>query len=236
MSDARLGRSIVALDIPAAEVGALVSALPDTCRWVKVGMTLFYEAGPGIVSDLRDRGLDVFLDLKLHDIPHQVAGAVSSLVPLGAGMLTVHATGGADMMRAAVEAARSSAARIGIDPPAILAVTILTSLDGEDVAEIGIDGGIPDAVERLARLALASGVDGVVCSPHEATALRDILGPDALIVTPGVRPPGARIGDQSRVTTPAAAFAAGASHIVIGRPITGHEDPRAAFSSLFDRQ
>lgn len=234
MIDSRLSNVIVALDVPGSEVRGLVSSLPVSCRWLKVGMTLFYEEGPSIVSEFVEAGYDVFLDLKLHDIPHQVAGAIRSLARLGHGMLTVHALGGVEMMRAAVDSARAEAAALGIDPPAILAVTILTSMDADDAASIGIDADIPDAVERLARLALDAGVDGVVCSPHEATALRALLGPDALIVTPGVRPPGSLIGDQSRVTTPAAAFDAGSSHIVVGRPITAADVPAEAFSQLFD--
>ena len=234
MIDPRLSNVIVALDVPASDVRGLVRSLPDSCRWLKVGMTLFYDEGPSIVSELVAEGFEVFLDLKLHDIPHQVAGAVRSLARLGHGMLTVHALGGADMMRAASDAAREEAAALGLEPPAVLAVTILTSMDVGDTTSIGIESGIPDAVERLALLARDAGVDGIVCSPHEAIALRSLLGPDMLIVTPGVRPPGSAIGDQSRVMIPAAAFEAGSSHIVVGRPITGADDPAAAFSRLFD--
>ena len=234
MIDPRLSNVIVALDVPASDVRGLVRSLPDSCRWLKVGMTLFYDEGPSIVSELVAEGFEVFLDLKLHDIPHQVAGAVRSLARLGHGMLTVHALGGADMMRAASDAAREEAAALGLEPPAVLAVTILTSMDVGDTTSIGIESGIPDAVERLALLARDAWVDGIVCSPHEAIALRSLLGPDMLIVTPGVRPPGSAIGDQSRVMIPAAAFEAGSSHIVVGRPITGADDPAAAFSRLFD--
>jgi orotidine-5'-phosphate decarboxylase len=226
-------RIIVAIDTP-DRAGALVLArsLAGHARWVKVGMTLFYAAGPSIVADMRELGFDVFVDLKIHDIPHQAAGAAGSLGGLGASMLTVHASGGADMVRAAVEGADEAARAAGLPAPLVVAVTVLTSISPEVLAGLGFADGPAEQVARLAQIARDGGADGVVCSPQEAAELRALLGPDAAIVTPGVRPAGADLGDQVRVATPAAAFAAGASHLVIGRPITGADDPAAAFDAI----
>jgi len=226
-------RIIVALDQPDLE-GALACArtLVGHARWVKVGMTLFYREGPASVAALRQLGFDVFVDLKLHDIPHQVEGAARSLGSLGAGMLTVHAGGGAPMIEAAVRGARSGAEAAGMPAPAVIAVTVLTSTDAETLRSVGVTDTPADQAAGLAALAKTAGADGVVCSPLEAADMRALLGPRALVVTPGVRPAGSDAGDQSRIATPAAAFAAGASHLVIGRPITGATDPAAAFESI----
>lgn len=226
-------RVIVALDHPdAASALACARALASRARWMKVGMTLFYAEGPGVVAALRDLGFDVFVDLKLHDIPHQVEGAARSLGGLGAGMLTVHASGGADMMEAAVRGAAAGAEAAGVARPAVIAVTVLTSMDADALASVGVTDSPADQVAGLAALAKTSGVDGVVCSPQEAASMRALLGPSALVVTPGVRPAWAGAGDQARIATPAGAVAAGASHLVIGRPITGAEDPAAAFDRM----
>jgi orotidine-5'-phosphate decarboxylase len=226
-------RIIVALDSPDAGTAlAMAERLRGRARWVKVGMTLFYAEGPRIVGSLREMGFDVFLDLKLHDIPHQVRGAARALGTLGAGMITVHASGGADMMEAAVEGAREGAAAAGVAPPAVIAVTVLTSMDADALASVGVSDSPADQVVGLAALARTAGVDGVVCSPKEAAAMRALLGERALVVTPGVRPTWADAGDQARVETPGAALAAGASHLVIGRPITGADDPAAAFDRI----
>ncbi|MDO8916037.1 MAG: orotidine-5'-phosphate decarboxylase [Coriobacteriia bacterium] len=226
-------RIIVALDSPdAGSALAMAERLRGRARWVKVGMTLFYAEGPDIVGSLREMGFDVFVDLKLHDIPHQVRGAAFALGSLGAGMLTVHASGGADMMEAAVEGAREGAVAAGVAPPAVIAVTVLTSMDADTLASVGVVDSPADQVVGLAALARTAGVDGVVCSPREAAAMRALLGERALVVTPGVRPKWAGSDDQARVETPAAALAAGASHLVIGRPITGADDPAAAFERI----
>lgn len=230
--DAR-GRIIVALDQPDIDAAlACVRRLQGQARWVKVGMTLFYREGPAAVAAVRDLGFEVFVDLKLHDIPHQAEGAARSLAALGAGMLTVHASGGAAMIEAAVRGAREGAEVAGVPAPAVMAVTVLTSMDAETLRSIGVSDGPSEQAAGLAALARTAGADGVVCSPQEAADLRALLGPQALIVTPGVRPAGADAGDQARIATPAAAFAAGASHVVIGRPITTAADPAAAFASI----
>lgn len=228
-------RIIVALDQPEL-AGALecAQALVGHARWVKVGMTLFYREGPAVVAAMRDLGFDVFVDLKLHDIPHQVEGAARSLGSLGAGMLTVHASGGAAMIEATVRGAREGAEAAGVHAPAVIAVTVLTSMDAETLGSVGVADTPADQAAGLAALAKTAGADGVVCSPREAADIRALLGPQALIVTPGVRPAGSDAGDQSRIATPAAAFAAGASHLVIGRPVTGAPDPAAAFEAIVE--
>jgi len=223
---------IVALDLPRDEALALADSLRGTVRWLKVGMTLFYAEGPEIVARLREKGFDVFVDLKLHDIPHQVGGAAAQIARLGAGMFTVHAAGGAAMMRAAVESSRRAAEEAGLPAPAVLAVTVLTSTDDACLAEIGVERGSLEQVRLLAELARHAGVDGVVCSPWEAAEMRLLLGESALVVTPGVRPAWAEAGDQARTSTPSDALAAGASHLVVGRPITAAPDPAEAASRI----
>jgi orotidine-5'-phosphate decarboxylase len=223
---------IVALDLPRHEALALASVLRGRIRWLKVGMTLFYAEGPSVVSELQDMGFSIFLDLKLNDIPHQVEGAAAAITRLGVGMFTVHASGGVAMMRAAVEASRRVAEESGLSTPAVLAVTVLTSTDDRGLAEIGVASDAASQVHRLAELAIGSGVDGIVCSPNEAETVRSIGGDDALVVTPGVRPVWAEAGDQARVATPLAALEAGATHLVIGRPITAAVDPVAAVDQL----
>lgn len=223
MSDPR-DRLIVALDVSAAQdARRLVSVLGDTATTFKVGKQLFTAEGPGYVRELVASGRKVFLDLKFHDIPNTVAGAVRSAAALGASMLTVHASGGQTMLRAAQEAAAASAR-----PPLILGVTVLTSLSDRDMGELGITGRVLDQVLRLAALTRDAGCGGVVASAHEAREIRRELGAGFAIVTPGVRPAGQGAGDQARVVTPAEALAAGATHIVVGRPISEAKDPAAA--------
>jgi orotidine-5'-phosphate decarboxylase len=220
-------RLAVALDLPNEhEALKLVDRLGQTCQWFKVGMELYYAAGNSIVQQLRDRGFNVFLDLKLHDIPNTVAGAVRSVTHAGASLLPIHATGGAAMMSAAAEAAAAPGA------PRLLAVTVLTSMDANELAGIGITASPAEQVLRLARLAHASGIDGMVCSPEEVAVLRKETGPNTLLVIPGIRPTGSAIGDQKRIATPAEAIAHGASMLVVGRPITRATDPAQAAQAI----
>jgi len=215
-------RLIVALDVStAAEARQIVAAVGDSAFTYKVGMQLYTAVGPDVVRDLTSSGRRVFLDLKYHDIPNTVAGAVKEATELGVSMLTVHGSGGGRMLRAAVEAASPHPATM------VLAVTVLTSMGEEDLSKLGIRGSVADQVMRIAALALANGCRGVVASAHEASALRTEFGDDFAIVTPGVRPAGSGHGDQVRVVTPSEAMASGASHIVVGRPITEAADPAA---------
>lgn len=220
---------IVPLDVPtAADALELVEYLGDTCRFYKIGNELFTATGPAIVQELRRRGKDVFLDLKFHDIPNTVAGAVRAVAPLKPMILNLHASGGAAMMRAALDAAHDSAARLDAAPPKLIGVTVLTSLSDEDLTAVGQPSSATDQVRRLAALTRECGLDGVVCSPHEIAILRRDLGPDFLLVIPGVRPAWAAAGDQKRVMEPRQAMEEGADYLVIGRPITGAADPAGA--------
>jgi orotidine-5'-phosphate decarboxylase len=222
-------RLIVALDFPTGPQALhFVDRLEGACQWFKVGLELYLAAGRSIVETLRERGYSVFLDLKLHDIPNTVAGAVRSVGPLGAQLLTVHATGGPAMLAAAAEAAAGLT-----EPPTILAVTVLTSMDPAQLAATGIFEAAAAQVLKLAGMAAGVGIHGFVCSPEEAASLRAAL-PRATLVTPGIRPAGAAIGDQRRIATPAAALAAGASYLVVGRPITQAEDPPRAAQAILD--
>lgn len=219
-------RLIVALDVSTRrEAQALIERIGDAAGVYKVGLQLFTAEGPGMVGDLVSSGRRVFLDLKLHDIPNTVSHAVKAAVELGVHMLTVHASGGTAMLRAATEAAAGS--RLNI-----LAVTVLTSLSDEDMQETGISGRVADQALRMAALAKNTGCHGVVTSPREAALLRKSLGEGFAIVTPGVRPAGAESHDQQRIATPAQAIANGASHIVVGRPITHAPDPAAAAQAI----
>ncbi|MBI3775225.1 MAG: orotidine-5'-phosphate decarboxylase [Gammaproteobacteria bacterium] len=221
-------RIIVALDFAEVErVYALVSRLdPKRCR-LKVGKELFTHAGPAMVSELCARGFDIFLDLKFHDIPNTVARACQAAAGLGVWMVNVHASGGRKML----EAAR--AALLDVQrPPLLVAVTVLTSLDAQDIKEIGWQGSVEENVLRLAELAAHSGLNGVVCSPREVAILRASLGADFQLVTPGIRPAGTGMNDQSRTLTPRQALDAGANYLVIGRPITAADDPLAALTAI----
>jgi orotidine-5'-phosphate decarboxylase len=229
------GRIIVALDLPdAAAALDMAHTLQGHVSWVKVGMTLYYAEGPQIVRDLRALGFKVFVDLKLNDIPHQVRGACRTLVRQGADMITAHASGGRAMLEAAAEEVAASAVRFRVPKPALVAVTVLTSLGDDALAEIGCTRTAAEQVRALATLAREAGCDGVVCSPAEAAAMRELLGADAYVVTPGVRPVGTEVGDQARVATPTEAVEAGASHLVIGRPITGADDPVDAIRRIVE--
>jgi len=213
-------RLIVALDVStAAAAQKIVAAVGDSALTYKVGMQLYTAEGPQIVRDLVSSGRRVFLDLKYHDIPNTVGAAVSEAAKLGVSMLTVHAAGSSKMLQSAVDAARAQPGLM------VLAVTVLTSLDGNDLDKIGTRGTVEDSVVRLATIALADGCQGVVASAREASTLRARLGEDFAIVTPGVRPAGTHVGDQVRVVTPAEAIASGSSYIVVGRPITDAADP-----------
>jgi orotidine-5'-phosphate decarboxylase len=223
MLDSR-DRLIVALDLPsAAQARQVVQNLGEAITTYKIGKQLFTAEGPEIVRDLVSSGRKVFLDLKFHDIPNTVGAAVRSATELGVSMLTVHASGGSKMLKAAVEAANASATK-----PMILAVTVLTSLGDADLQEIGISGNVAAQVLRLGALAHSAGCGGLVASAHEARELRRELGEGFEIVTPGVRPAGADVGDQARVLTPAEAIRAGASRLVVGRPITEAGSPLEA--------
>jgi len=216
---------IVALDVPGkAEAIAALDRLPAEVVYYKVGLELFCAAGPGVLEPFRTRRKHVFLDLKLHDIPRTVERAVQAAARHGVYMLTVHAAGGAAMLRAAADAARAA----GPAAPKIVAVTVLTSLDQQDLADLGVQRSPGAQAQALARLALAAGVDGLVCSPHEAAALRGEFGPQPLLVTPGIRLPAEARGDQKRVATPAAAVQAGADFLVVGRPILEAAEPATA--------
>jgi orotidine-5'-phosphate decarboxylase len=223
---------VVALDADAHTALGLARALQGRVRFVKVGMTLYYAEGPEIVSRLKAMGFEVFVDLKLHDIPHQVEGAAREIARLGIAMFTVHASGGAAMISAAVRGACEQSTECGLDTPSVLAVTVLTSLDDAALTDIGVRNNTGAQVELLAKLAKSAGVQGIVCSPNEAATVRRIVGPEALVVTPGVRPGWAATGDQARIATPADALAAGASHLVIGRPITAAPEPVAALERI----
>jgi orotidine-5'-phosphate decarboxylase len=221
-------RLIVALDVPdAAAAIELVNRLENTCSWFKVGLELFVAAGPAILDPLRSRGHSIFLDLKFHDIPNTVAGAVSSAAALGVRMMTVHAAGGPAMLAAA-----RAALEVCVDPPELLAVTVLTSMDNEQVNAIGLDRSPGEQVGLLARMGIAAGIRGFVCSPHEVSSLRSIAGPEAVLVVPGIRPAGAAVGDQRRVATPPDALRRGASYLVIGRPITQAANPAEAAEQI----
>jgi orotidine-5'-phosphate decarboxylase len=223
-------RLIVALDVPGlAEAEAVLERLEGVVSTFKVGAQLFTAAGPSAVERVRKRGGRVFLDLKFHDIPAQVAGAVREAARLGVSLLTVHASGGSEMLRAAAGAA-AEAVR---DRPRVLAVTVLTSLDRATLQrELQVPVSVEGQVVHLAGLARAAGCDGAVASPQEARQLRRVMGPGWLIVTPGIRPAGADAGDQARTATPEAARRAGADYIVVGRPITAAPDPAAAASAI----
>jgi orotidine-5'-phosphate decarboxylase len=226
-------RIILALDRPDADAAlALARSIPDL-RWVKVGLELFSAAGPSVVARLRERGLQVFLDLKFHDIPATMAGACRSAAGLGAALISVHACAGRQALQAAQEAAREAAATAGLEPPTLLAVTVLTSWDpGPFHSELAIEEPIERYVPRLAQLAAQAGIGGCVCSPLEVAALRRSHPHPFSLVTPGIRPAGAAAGDQRRLTTPGEAIAAGASQLVIGRPISAGDDPAARFAAI----
>lgn len=226
----RKDRIIVALDCDRSRALELADMLAGHATWLKIGMTLFYQEGPYFVTALQKRGFKVFLDLKFHDIPHQVKGAAKAAAEAGADMLTMHAIGGIKMMQAAKEGLAQS--RWVDTEPISLGITVLTSMSAEDLKLTGVTRSVTGQVIELAKQAKEAGLSGVVASPQEALMLREVLGDDAYIVTPGVRPVGSDLSDQSRVATPKQAFDNGASHIVVGRPITEQADPVAAFEAI----
>jgi orotidine-5'-phosphate decarboxylase len=221
-------RLIVALDVPdAASALVLVGQLEKSCHWFKVGLELFIAAGPAVIEPLVARGHSVFLDLKLHDIPNTVAGAVCSGAALGVKMMTLHAAGGPAML-AAARAALDGVA----DPPELLAVTVLTSMDQAQMSSAGIGRSPADQVELLARMGMEAGIRGFVCSPQEVASLRALTGPEGVLVVPGIRPAGSAVADQKRIATPAEALRGGASYLVIGRPVTQAPDPAEAAEAI----
>jgi orotidine-5'-phosphate decarboxylase len=224
---------IVALDLPKHEAITIARKLHEHATWMKIGLTLFYAEGPSIVTELKAMGYKIFLDLKLFDIPHQVQGAAASLTQLGVDMFNLHALGGLDMMQAAREGASQAAAQTNNPEPLILGVTVLTSMNQADLTQTGIERDVETQVKSLAQLCQEAQLDGVVASPQETEMLRATLGSDALIVTPGIRPAGSAADDQSRIATPSQALLCGATHIVVGRPITAAADPVDAFQRLF---
>ena len=224
-------RIIVALDGMAPDQALAFNAQVEGLRWVKVGLELFVQAGPDVVAQLRDQGLRVFLDLKFHDIPATMAGACRRAAALGAELITLHACAGSEALQAAQAAAVEGAQRAGQPAPTLLAVTVLTSWEQQHLQrELAIGQGIAERVSALAQLSATAGIGGCVCSPLEASALRAQHPEPFALVTPGIRPKGAAIGDQARVMGPAEAIAAGASQLVVGRPVTRADDPSAAFS------
>lgn len=234
MTDVR-DRLIVALDVPTFDKAkALVGELGDDVTFYKVGMELFYGAGPDVVRFLKDQGKKVFLDLKLQDIPNTVAHSLAVLTKLGADIMNVHAVGGPKMMGEGVKAVRETAGELGIPAPKLIAVTVLTSMDDAQWSTLHYAQPIADQVLDLAELTKSSGLDGVVASPREAAGIRQRCGKDFLIVTPGVRPAWAATNDQSRIATPAMALQNGATHLVVGRPITKAEDKQEAVSKILE--
>jgi orotidine-5'-phosphate decarboxylase len=225
---------LVALDVDSAEKAvALADQLRGSVGGFKIGKQLFTASGPAMVRELTSRGDRVFLDLKFHDIPNTVAGAVQSAVATGAWMVNVHASGGSAMMKAAADAASKTAASLGRPRPLVIAVTVLTSMDDQALAEIGVGRSMLEQVVHLAKLAQSAGLDGVVASPQEVKAIRNACGSDFQIVTPGIRPADQQgKDDQARTLTPAEAMAAGSSYLVIGRPITAAPNPRQAAEAI----
>ena len=228
---------IVALDVDSRERALeLVDRLKDRVGMFKVGMELFYGTGGGIVREIKNLGCRVFLDLKLHDIPNTVARASRVLTALGPDIINVHASGGPEMMREAAAAVRDEASRLGAARPLIIAVTVLTSINRDILNNsLGIGGEVEETVVRWAVSARDCGLDGVVASPMEVTPIRKACGEDFVIITPGVRPEGADIGDQKRVMTPSGAVSAGATYVVVGRPITASVSPLEAASKILEQ-
>jgi len=221
-------RLIVALDVPdKTSATDIVDRLTGHCQWFKVGLELFTSAGPGVLEPILERGHRVFLDLKFHDIPNTVAGAVRSAAALGVHMLTIHASGGTAMLAAAREAVERRQ-----NPPELLAVTVLTSMDAAQLNATGVEQEPSEQVELLGRLGIAAGYRGFVCSPREVARMRAATGKEGILVIPGIRPASSEIGDQKRIATPGEALRQGASYLVVGRPITQAKDPAEAAEAI----
>ncbi len=228
-------RILIALDVESrAKADHIVHELSGSAVGFKIGLQLFTAAGPDFVCELCSAGHRVFLDLKFHDIPNTVAEAVVSAARTGAWMINVHSIGGSAMMARAAEALRNESQQSGIEPPKLIAVTVLTSSDQKTMNELGIGGTVEETVQRLAMLAKEAGLDGVVASAKEAAMIRHSAGNDFLIVTPGIRPANATLDDQKRVTTPADAIRAGADILVIGRPVTAAQNMQKALNSILE--
>ena len=226
---------IVALDVPTGEAALKLAAqLAPVAGGFKVGSELFTSAGPDIVHRIRERGGRVFLDLKFHDIPNTVAKAVASATRLDVQLLTIHTSGGIEMMRAAEKSAQDTAKSLGWQPPLVLGVTVLTSSNRHTLAEMGCGATVAAQVERLAKLAMKAGLRGLVCSPLEVVALRKILPAQVQLVTPGIRAGAEKADDQKRTLSPKEAIDAGANWLVIGRPISAAENPRAAAEKILE--
>lgn len=226
-------RIIFALDVGTlAAAGDWVVKLGGRVGYFKVGLELFTAAGPEVVTRIRGAGIKCFLDLKFHDIPNTVAGAVRSATRLGVDMLTIHLSGGQTMAEAALAAAAEEADRLGLKRPAIIGVSVLTSLGESDLKDLGWHAGVKEQVERLLQLGVSTGLDGMVCSAADLPSIRHLTPPGFRLITPGIRPSGAAVGDQARIATPGAAVKAGADLLVIGRPISEAQDPRAAVDRI----
>ena len=220
---------IIAIDVATPEeVMPVINSLPDEVSFYKVGLELFISAGPAAFIPFKEKGKRIFLDLKLHDIPRTVARAVKTAAEHGVDILTVHAGGGSDMLRAAAEAAREC----GDKAPKLVAVTTLTSLNNDDLIEMGVTRGLSEHTLALGKMAIDAGIDGLVCSPHEAAAFRKLIGDAPILITPGIRPAGGDAGDQKRIATPSMAVEAGSSFLVVGRPILEADDPREAAAAI----
>lgn len=220
---------IVALDVPDAQtMEDTLRRMPDFITWYKVGLELFCAEGPAVLDPLKRRGKNIFLDLKLHDIPRTVGNAVTTAAAHGVNLMTVHAIGGRAMLEEAARAAKACA-----NPPKLVAVTTLTSLSQEDFIDLGIGRTVAEQAVELGRLAISSGIDGMVTSAHEAAVLRRTF-PEAILVTPGIRMPEGDVGDQKRVATPSFAVEQGATHLVVGRPIVQADDPGAAATAMME--
>ncbi len=221
----------VALDVPdSSSIRSIISSLPDEIGYYKIGLELFSSEGPAALTPVLDAGCNVFLDLKLHDIPRTVARTVRTLSSFGVRLMTIHAGGGVDMLTAAAEAA----AEAGDKAPKLVAVTTLTSLDQSDLQRMGVSSPLKEYTLALGEMAINAGVDGLVCSPLEASSFRKLLGPDPILVTPGIRPSGSDVGDQKRIATPSMAVQTGASILVVGRPILQADDPGQAAREILE--
>ena len=220
---------IIAIDVSTPEeILPIINSLPDEVSFYKVGLELFISAGPAAFIPFKEKNKRIFLDLKLHDIPRTVARAVKTAAQHGVDILTVHAGGGSDMLKAAAEAAHEC----GDNAPKLVAVTTLTSLNNDDLIELGVTRGLSEHTLALGKMAIAAGIDGLVCSPHEAASFRKLIGNEPILITPGIRPAGGDAGDQKRIATPAMAVAAGSSYLVVGRPILSADNPHKAASAL----